>query len=251
MPKHHVLPVRPCRQSGSTVRCDEPTDRAVIDTGGELPRIAGTGEPLANAARTLPRRAIGVALATAMAAVTLPLAAAPAETLSEGTPACAQALADVDAREAAVRAARRDDPSAAGRPDARLVESRRRAARACLGPQAELGTPERPAAAAPSRRPPAARGPVVPGPPAGQASVPPLPPVPESLLRPDRSVVAPAPAAHADSVAPRAPPAPLTVGACDPGGCWASDGSRLQRVGPQLLGPRGFCTQQGAFLHCL
>jgi hypothetical protein len=43
---------------------------------------------------------------------------------------------------------------------------------------------------------------------------------------------------------------PTTVTACDALGCWASDGSRLQRVGPHLLGPRGLCTTQGALLHC-
>jgi hypothetical protein len=43
---------------------------------------------------------------------------------------------------------------------------------------------------------------------------------------------------------------PTTVTACDSAGCWASDGSRLQRVGPNLLGPRGLCIVQGPLLHC-
>ena len=43
---------------------------------------------------------------------------------------------------------------------------------------------------------------------------------------------------------------PLTVTGCDASGCWASDGTRLQQAGPQLLGPRGFCSVQGALLQC-
>jgi hypothetical protein len=46
-----------------------------------------------------------------------------------------------------------------------------------------------------------------------------------------------------------APPATLT--ACDATGCWTSDGTRLQRVGPgTLLGPHGFCTTSGNFVQC-
>ncbi len=62
------------------------------------------------------------------------------------------------------------------------------------------------------------------------------------------------------SVRPPAGPAPgmapirqaplVTLGACDAQGCWASDGTRVQRLGPVLLGPRGYCTQTGTFLHC-
>jgi hypothetical protein len=47
------------------------------------------------------------------------------------------------------------------------------------------------------------------------------------------------------------PAAALTVTACDATGCWASDGSRLQRAGPNLLGPGGqTCSTSGALLHC-
>ena len=42
----------------------------------------------------------------------------------------------------------------------------------------------------------------------------------------------------------------LTVTACDATGCLASDGTRLQWVGPSLLGPRGMCTVQGTVLQC-
>ncbi len=42
----------------------------------------------------------------------------------------------------------------------------------------------------------------------------------------------------------------LVVNSCDANGCWASDGTRLQRAGSNLLGPRGYCTLQGALLQC-
>jgi hypothetical protein len=37
---------------------------------------------------------------------------------------------------------------------------------------------------------------------------------------------------------------------CDPGGCWVDDGSHLQYVPPTLVTPRGRCTQQGALVYC-
>jgi hypothetical protein len=40
------------------------------------------------------------------------------------------------------------------------------------------------------------------------------------------------------------------VTTCDIGGCWTSDGTRLQRAGPDLVGPRGVCTVQGALAFC-
>lgn len=50
--------------------------------------------------------------------------------------------------------------------------------------------------------------------------------------------------------APRPAPPPLTISACDATGCWASDGTRLQRAGPNLLGPTGVCTTSGPFVQC-
>lgn len=50
-------------------------------------------------------------------------------------------------------------------------------------------------------------------------------------------------------VLPR-PSAPLTVSHCTGATCLASDGSTLTRVGTMLVGPRGTCTMQGAFLQC-
>jgi len=33
-------------------------------------------------------------------------------------------------------------------------------------------------------------------------------------------------------------------------GCWASDGTRVDRFGPNLGGRRGVCTLSGAVLQC-
>ena len=43
---------------------------------------------------------------------------------------------------------------------------------------------------------------------------------------------------------------PYAITSCDAGGCWANDGSRLNRLGPNLWGPRGICTVQGSLLQC-
>ena len=61
-------------------------------------------------------------------------------------------------------------------------------------------------------------------------------------------------------VAPLAPPAlapppvaiarPSAPALCDASGCWASDGTHLRQVGPNLMGPLGLCTQQGALIAC-
>ena len=61
----------------------------------------------------------------------------------------------------------------------------------------------------------------------------------------------PAPAAAADPSRPvPVTPPPVPLRNCDAVGCWISDGTRLQRVGPGLLGPRGFCTTSGAVVSC-
>jgi hypothetical protein len=85
---------------------------------------------------------------------------------------------------------------------------------------------------------------------------------------PPRVVRAPAPAPAVDAgtsvpitirrstgptaVAPATPRTqpPLSVTSCDALGCWANDGTRLQRVGPSLLGPRGYCSTAGTALSC-
>jgi hypothetical protein len=131
---------------------------------------------------------------------------------------CRRALDTLDAREGAAAADR-----ANGAARAAVTPARRQAALACLGgPDIAASTPQR---AAPSPVPvtPSA---VTPRPPAAPAPSPRPPP------------------------APRAPAPPVTIGACDATGCWASDGTRLQRAGPNLVGPRGVCTTSGPFVQC-
>ena len=52
---------------------------------------------------------------------------------------------------------------------------------------------------------------------------------------------------------PPAPPAagrPAAITSCDPGGCWDSEGRRLNQLGPVLVGPQGACTVQGGVVAC-
>lgn len=127
--------------------------------------------------------------------------------------ACRDALSRLQAEEGAGAA------SGAGR-QARLEPVRRAAARACLGGDGEVPPPPR-AAQAPVRVP---------------------------------AIVLPVPARHG-AASPGAPPPavqpPLrSITACDANGCWASDGTRLQRSPAGLLGPRGVCSVQGSVLNC-
>ena len=56
--------------------------------------------------------------------------------------------------------------------------------------------------------------------------------------------------------APALPPPPLAIdrpptpAICDAGGCWTNDGTHMRQVPPNLIGPRGLCTQQGGQLYC-
>jgi hypothetical protein len=126
------------------------------------------------------------------------------------SPACTQALQ-------ALQAAR-----ASGDPAAEAL--RQAAARACLGlsgPPQRLGRPiEPPTVVPPPAIEPPPQRPARFGPPPS-----PLPP-PVAIERPS------------------------VVTGCDPNGCWADDGTRPQRVGPQPLGPRGPCTVQAGVLPC-
>lgn len=45
-------------------------------------------------------------------------------------------------------------------------------------------------------------------------------------------------------------PRPSVITSCDAGGCWDSEGVRLNRSGPNLIGPRGPCTAQGDLFIC-
>ncbi|MES2940035.1 MAG: hypothetical protein V4864_20320 [Pseudomonadota bacterium] len=127
------------------------------------------------------------------------------------SPACGQALQLLQAA--------REAPDAGA---ARVESLRRDAARTCLGTG---GPPARPARLA---QPPVA--------------------VPPPAIEP--------PPRTAQRVPPAPPPPPVTVArppmvtTCDTGGCWTSDGTRLQRAGPNLVGPQGVCTVQGALAFC-
>ena len=77
---------------------------------------------------------------------------------------------------------------------------------------------------------------------------------------PDPVIVVPPPAVadpRAAAFSPPPPPAeplaiarPPTITTCDPGGCWDSEGRRLNHLGPVLVGPRGVCTLQAGLVHC-
>jgi hypothetical protein len=156
--------------------------------------------------------------------------------------ACRRALAALQAQEAAVAAGERAPGPAVGQrapaapaggagadagraasPDAKLAAAQRHAAAACLRSRAD---------------PPPARQPYVQSPIA-------IEPVP--MTRPAPPIarpVAPAPPVVRPAERPR------FITTCDAIGCWADDGSRLDRVGPNLRGPRGPCTLQGTLLTC-
>lgn len=152
------------------------------------------------------------------------------------TPACREALAALQAEQTrgpgvspAPLSARSAVPSAAsgaavpampptpaGSP--RLQAARERAVRACLGGAATsrpTPIPQAPQAVAPAARPS------------------PLPPL-HSPAGPPAAIAPPAGSGM-----------PLTVLACDSTGCIASDGTRLNKVGP-----KGACTLEGAVLRC-
>lgn len=148
---------------------------------------------------------------------------------------CQQALESLQVREAAVIAAAHaapEMPPAA----AALQAARRQAARDCLAARADPPTPR-------SSAPPLALQ---------RFAQPPL------AVPPVRASSGALPAAPLPLPLPLPPPAapgraerPTFVMSCDVVGCWANDGSRLDRVGPNLWGPRGACTVQGTLLQCL
>ena len=76
---------------------------------------------------------------------------------------------------------------------------------------------------------------------------------------PEPPIVVPAPMMQV----PRAPALPTTPGplppaytppavvtTCDSTGCWDSNGRRIERLGPMLVGPRGACTEVGGTVRC-
>lgn len=136
-----------------------------------------------------------------------------------GSPACSKALDALRELEDRVLSAPRERADALRR---QLLQVRRHAALACLGESGDEATPRPPRIEAPSP----SRSPA-------QAAIP-LP-----------RLQNPSPPARIPS-----PNTPRTLSACDANGCWTNDGVRLQRVGPQLLGPSGFCTTAGHSVQC-
>lgn len=140
--------------------------------------------------------------------------------------ACIQALEALQAQEAVASpaAARKGAGKQSGPPMLATLETlRRQAARACLGSRLDAPPPVQRFA-----QPPVAVAPATPAP-AAWAVIPPLP---------------------AAFPPPMRMPPLKTVTACDPMGCWANDGTRLQRMGSTLFGPLGLCTLQGLVLSC-
>jgi len=174
-----------------------------------------------------------VALLASIAALTSALAplaalAAPVDPLESSE--CQRALAALGSHEAAVAEA--SGASAAVSADdrrhiaAKLAPVRRQAARACLARSLD------PPSSSPLVRPP----PIATAPRAI---------APASSPAPSRSTAGPAP-----PMRPAQVERPYAITSCDPGGCWANDGTRLNRVGPSLWGPRGVCTVQGSLVQC-
>ena len=134
---------------------------------------------------------------------------------------CRDALAALTRREAAGADAR--PPANARAPDAALQAARAQAARACLASRADPPVPRRLA------QPPLAVPPVT----TAHPVLPVLPAPPPSL-----------------AIAPRPAEPPRFTLTCDAIGCFANDGTRLNRVGPDLWGPRGACSVHGTILQC-
>lgn len=144
------------------------------------------------------------------------------------SPQCRQALKAVEAEQVATAAAREADPRRYRGALERLTAARQRAAAACL--RARAGVP-------PVQRGPAFQAPI---------AVPPVSTPPRAAPPPARSE---APGDMRVPLPPRtASSSALT--SCDATGCWTSGGTRLQRVGPSLLGPNGFCTAHGRLVLC-
>lgn len=161
----------------------------------------------------------------------LAIQAAPAQDENEDalrSAPCRTALAALQAQEAAAAAAAparepEADEAAHHAAMARLNAARDLAARACL--QGRADQPARP----------------------GRLGTPPLS-VPPLAVTPQTAPLPPPPAGIPVPLPRTAPPVSITT--CDALGCWASDGTRLPRAGPNLIGPRGFCTAPGGVLHC-
>ncbi|HEY8047527.1 MAG TPA: hypothetical protein VIE63_00025 [Ramlibacter sp.] len=157
---------------------------------------------------------VGIAVGQALALAAAALALAHAQgTDPLHSPECDAARAVL---ERALDEAARKDPGSA----ARLTAARKQAMEACLG--RESGERERSGAPEPAIA------------------------VPPAVMQPPHARAAPA------VVVPQPPAyvAPAVVTTCDNTGCWDSNGQRINRLGPMLVGPRGVCTVVGGTVHC-
>jgi hypothetical protein len=170
------------------------------------------------------RASAAAAHAIAMAATAASPAAAPGSDPLRA-PECHRALAALEAEEGAAEAAPHASAGAVARPAPPngLQAARRHAAQSCLASRADAPLPS------------------------GRLARPPIVVAPLRVAPAGRTAAAhPAPAGPT----PPVPERPYAVTSCDPGGCWANDGSRLNRVGPNLWGAHGICTLQGTLLQC-
>jgi hypothetical protein len=82
----------------------------------------------------------------------------------------------------------------------------------------------------------------------------PSPVVREPLAVAPPTIEMPHPSRTPLPAAPAPPPVaierPAVITSCDAGGCWDSNGTRLNRAGPVLLGPGGVCTTVGSTVRC-
>ena len=182
--------------------------------------------------RIAPSRRRPFALLLVLASTAAPTHAADVDPLRSID--CRRAVASMQAEETAEaerRAGSVSTPSTPPAPSPALQDARRDAAKRCLASRLDVEPPHGRFAQAPIVVEPV--GSPAPGP-----------------LAPN--LHAPMPSTHPSTPSAALPTGkrPGSVVSCDPGGCWASDGSRLQRVGPVLWGPRGACTTQGASLQC-
>jgi len=185
----------------------------------------------AGRARVVALLAAIVALAPATTAIAEPAAVALGDPLESAE--CQRALSALNAEEAAVADSSRATGGVTANDrrliDAKLAPLRRQAARACLGRRADPATLSSARLVRPTPAP-----------------TQPLAVAPASSPAPTTATARAAPPTSPTAPAEK----PYAITSCDAGGCWANDGSRLNRVGPNLWGPRGICTMQGSLLQC-
>ena len=117
---------------------------------------------------------------------------------------------------AALQAARAPDSD---KTPGQVEALRREATQACLGGRGEARRPS-----------PTAQAPIV---------------VPAPTVALPRSVPPVSPTLPAPPIE-----RPAVITSCDSGGCWDSNGTRLNRAGPVLIGPGGACVTTGLQVHC-